>query len=605
MAEPQAKSPLPKRNEVPIEEKWDLESVYPTIDDWEKAVQHVKDLIEEAETYKGRIGESATTLLALLKKQDEVEEQLDKVYVYAMMKSDEDTANATYQALKDRAGSLAAAAGSRLAFVVPEVLTIGPETLDRYLNENEGLRLYRHALQEIVRTKPHVLDSAKEALLAAAGEVTDASATTFGMLNNADLKFPKITDENGREVEITHGRFGKFMESEDRRVRKDAFEGLYSTYEAFRHTLASTLAGQIKRDNFYAQARHYQNGREAALFPNHIPEAVYDNLLETVHRNLPLMHRYVALRKKVLNVEALHMYDLYAPLVPDAAIKITYRQAQQLVLAGLAPLGEDYLDVIRDGFKKRWIDVRETQNKRSGGYSAGCYGTMPFILLNWQDNINSAFTLAHELGHSMHSYYSRSHQPFPYASYSIFVAEVASTCNEALFSHYLLNRSTTRKERLYLLNNRLEGFRTTVFRQAMFAEFEHLIHEKARQGEALTADTLTKLYYNLNKVYFGPDIVVDRQIGLEWARIPHFYYNYYVYQYATGYSAASALSRQILSEGKPAVIRYKNYLKSGSSADPLSVLKKAGVDMTDARSIQQAMDGFAEVLAEMENLIGD
>ncbi|RYL90265.1 oligoendopeptidase F [Sporolactobacillus sp. THM19-2] len=599
----QSTTELPKREDVPIKEKWDLEAIYPNIEAWEAAFSKVKELIGEVESYKGKAGQSSANLFALLKKQDELTELLYKVYVYAHMKNDEDTANPTFQALHDRAGNLATVAGSRLAFIVPEILAINPEKLKEFIATNKDLQLYKHAIEEITRTRPHVLDAEKEALLAAAGDVADASSTTFGMLNNADLKFPKIKDEKGNETEITHGRYGRFMESDNRRVRKDTFEGIYQTYGSFKNTLASTLSGQIKRDNFYAQARHYRTAREAALFSNNIPEKVYDNLIAVVHKNLPLMYRYVALRKKALKLDELHMYDLYAPLVPDVKIKVTYDEAQDIVLKGLAPLGEDYLDVIRDGFKKRWIDVRETQNKRSGGYSGGSYGTMPYILLNWQDNLNSVFTLAHELGHSMHSYYSRTNQPYPYSDYSIFVAEVASTCNEALLNYYLLHHTEDKKKKLFLLNHQLEGFKATVFRQTMFAEFEHLIHEKAREGVALTADFLTNQYYDLNKTYFGSGITVDKQIGLEWARIPHFYYNYYVYQYATGYSAASALSSQILNEGAPAVSRYKDYLKSGSSDYPIEVLKKAGVDMTDPRPIQQAMDHFAKVLDETESLM--
>ncbi|GAY75873.1 oligoendopeptidase F [Sporolactobacillus inulinus] len=594
---------LPKREDIPVEETWDLEAIYPSVAAWEQAFEKVKELIAEAEQFKGKIGESADSLYALLKKQDEVTELLYKVYVYAHMKNDENTANATFQALHDRASSLAAVAGSKLAFIVPEILAIDPKRLNQFVEGSTSLQLYRHALDEIIRTRPHVLDSEKEALLAAVEEVTDASSTTFGMLNNADLKFPTIKGEAGQDVEITHGRYGTLMESENRQVRKDTFEGVYKTYGAFKNTLASTLSGQIKRDSFYANARKYTSAREAALFRNDIPEAVYDNLIKTIHEHLPLMYRYVALRKKALQVDELHMYDLYAPLVPNAKIKVTYDEAKEIVLKALAPLGEDYLDSIRDGFKKRWIDVRETQNKRSGGYSGGSYGTMPYILLNWQDNIDSMFTLAHELGHSMHSYYSRTSQPYPYSDYSIFVAEVASTCNEALLNHYLLNHTDDKKRKLYLLNNQLEGFKGTVFRQTMFAEFEHIIHEKVRAGEALTADLLTETYYSLNKTYFGPDIVVDPQIGLEWARIPHFYYNYYVYQYATGFSAASALSAQILQEGTAAVERYKNYLKSGSSESPIEILKKAGVNMAEPKPVQQAMDVFANVLDETERLL--
>ncbi|MFT8870878.1 MAG: oligoendopeptidase F [Sporolactobacillus sp.] len=602
MAE-QQRSALPTRAQVPTNEKWDLEAIFADTDAWEAAFRKVGTLTDGIEAYKGKIGQSAETLYAFLKAQDELGILLDQVYVYAHMKNDQDTAHPTYQALHDRAASLASAVQSRLAFALPEILTLDEALLNGYLAEKAELESYRYALEKITRTRPHVLDADKEALLAAAGEVTDASAATFGMLNNADLKFPTITGEGGQPVEITHGRYGRLMESPDRRVRRDTFEGIYKTYGAFKNTLAATLSGQIKRDNFYAKAKNYRTAREAALFNNQIPETVYDNLIAVVHKNLPLMYRYVTLRKRALQLDELHMYDLYTPLVADATIQVTYEEAKALVLKGLAPLGDDYLALIRDGFDKRWIDVRETQNKRSGGYSGGCFGTMPYILLNWQDNMDSVFTLAHELGHSLHSYYSRTNQPPAYADYSIFVAEVASTCNEALLNHYLLEHTDDRKTKLYYLNNQLERFKATVFRQTMFAEFEHFIHQKAQEGTALTADFLSSSYYDLNKLYFGSNIVVDTEIGLEWARIPHFYYNYYVYQYATGQSASSALSAQILAEGAPAVSRYKNYLKSGSASDPITILKRAGVDMTDPASIQQAMDVFAATLDAAEALL--
>ncbi|MCL6588143.1 MAG: oligoendopeptidase F, partial [Anoxybacillus sp.] len=441
------------------------------------------------------------------------------------------------------------------------------------------------------------------ALLAQAAEIMAASSNTFGMLNNADLKFPTIIDESGDEVEITHGRYLRFLESEDRRVRHDAFKAVYETYGKYKNTFASTLSGAVKKDNFFARVRHYESARHAALSNNNIPESVYDNLVETINKNLHLLHRYVRLRKKVLGVDELHMYDLYAPLVKEVKMEITYEQAKDYLLKGLAPLGEEYVSIVKEGLENRWVDVRENVGKRSGAYSSGAYGTNPYILMNWQDNVNNLFTLAHEFGHSVHSYYTRKTQPYPYGSYSIFVAEVASTCNEALLNDYLLNTIDDEKKRLYLLNHYLEGFRGTVFRQTMFAEFEHMIHQKAQTGEALTADSLTSMYYELNKKYFGNDIVVDEEIGLEWARIPHFYYNYYVYQYATGFSAATALSKQILEEGKPAVNRYIEFLKAGSSDYPIEVLKKAGVDMTTAQPIQEACDVFAQKLEEMEQLL--
>jgi oligoendopeptidase F len=423
------------------------------------------------------------------------------------------------------------------------------------------------------------------------------------MLNNADLEFPSIINDKGEEVEVTHGRYTSFLESADRRVRHDAFKAVYETYGKFRNTFASTLTGQVKKDNFYAKVRNYKSAREAALANNNIPETVYDNLVNTINKYLPLLHRYVALRKKVLGLDELHMYDLYTPLVKDIQMKVTYNEAKDLILKGLEPMGEEYLSVLKEGFENRWVDVQENKGKRSGAYSSGAYGTNPYILMNWQDNVNNLFTLAHEFGHSVHSYYTRKSQPFAYGDYSIFVAEVASTCNENLLSEYLLKTLDDDKKRLYILNNYLETFRGTVFRQTMFAEFEHDIHMRAQNGEALTADLLTKVYYDLNKKYFGNDIVIDEEIGLEWARIPHFYYNYYVYQYATGLSASTALSKQILEEGEPAVTRYIDYLKAGSSDYPIEVLKKAGVDMTSTDPIENACKVFEEKLTEMEELL--
>jgi oligoendopeptidase F len=423
------------------------------------------------------------------------------------------------------------------------------------------------------------------------------------MLNNADLEFPSIKDENGEEVEITHGRYIRFLESSDRRVRKEAFKAVYETYGKFKNTFASTLSGTVKKDNFSARVRHYNSARHSALSTNNIPEEVYDNLVKTVNDNLHLLHRYIDLRKKVLGIEDLHMYDLYTPLVKDVKMEVTYEEAKDYILKGLKPLGEDYLNVLKEGFENRWVDVHENKGKRSGAYSSGTYGTNPYILMNWQDNVNNLFTLAHEFGHSVHSYYTRKTQPYPYGDYSIFVAEVASTCNEALLNDYLLKTIDDEKQRLYLLNHYLEGFRGTVFRQTMFAEFEHDVHVRAQNGEPLTPELLTKLYYDLNKKYFGDNLVIDEEIGLEWARIPHFYYNYYVYQYATGFSAAAALSKQILEEGDAAVERYVGFLKSGSSDYPIEVLKKAGVDMTTSQPIEEALAVFEEKLTEMERLL--
>ncbi|MCM3767512.1 oligoendopeptidase F [Neobacillus niacini] len=595
---------LPARSEIPVQDTWKLEDIFASDEQWEKEFQEVKSLIPGIKDFEGKLGTGAETLYQALQFQDRLMERLGKLYTYSHMRYDQDTTNSFYQGLDDRIKNLYSQAASQLAFIVPELLSIEESKLTGFLSEKPELKLYEHALQEINLQRPHVLSAEQEALLAEAGEVMNASSNTFGMLNNADLEFPSIKDENGEEVEITHGRYIRFLESGDQRVRRDAFKAVYKTYGDFKNTFASTLSGNIKKDNFYARVRNYNSARHAALAANNIPESVYDNLVNTVNENLHLLHRYVSLRKKVLGLNELHMYDLYTPLVKDVKMEIKYEEAKDLVIKGLSPLGEEYSNILKEGFENRWVDVHENKGKRSGAYSSGAYGTHPYILMNWQDNVNNLFTLAHEFGHSVHSYYTRKTQAFPYGDYSIFVAEVASTCNEALLNDYLLKTIDDEQKRIYLLNHYLEGFRGTVFRQTMFAEFEHLIHQKAQNNEALTADSLTELYYELNKKYFGEkDIVIDEEIGLEWARIPHFYYNYYVYQYATGFSAATALSKQILEEGDRAVKRYIEYLSAGSSDYPIEVLKKAGVDMTSAEPIKNACKVFEEKLNELEQLL--
>jgi oligoendopeptidase F len=604
MANEAAVKSLPARSEIPVEDTWNLEDIFASDEQWEQEFQEVKSLIPGIKEYEGKLGTTAETLYQALQFQDRLMERLGKLYTYSHMRYDQDTTNSFYQGLDDRIKNLYSQAASQLAFIVPELLSIDESKLTGFLSEKTELKLYEHALEEINLQRPHVLSAEQEALLAEAGEVMNASSNTFGMLNNADLEFPSIKDENGEEVEITHGRYIRFLESGDQRVRRDAFEAVYKTYGDFKNTFASTLSGNIKKDNFYARVRNYNSARHAALAANNIPESVYDNLVNTVNENLHLLHRYVSLRKKVLGLSELHMYDLYTPLVKDVKMEIKYEEAKDMVISGLAPLGEEYSNILKEGFENRWVDVYENKGKRSGAYSSGSYGTHPYILMNWQDNVNNLFTLAHEFGHSVHSYYTRKTQPFPYGDYSIFVAEVASTCNEALLNDHLLKTIDDEQKRIYLLNHYLEGFRGTVFRQTMFAEFEHLIHQKAQNNEALTADSLTELYYELNKKYFGEkDIVIDEEIGLEWARIPHFYYNYYVYQYATGFSAATALSKQILEEGEPAVKRYIDFLSSGSSDYPIEVLKKAGVDMTSADPIKNACKVFEEKLTELEQLL--
>lgn len=594
---------LPKRDEIPTQDTWDLEDIFQSDEVWEKEFKQVKEMIPQIDQYQGKLGDSANILYEALQLQDEITMRLGKLYTYAHMRYDQDTTNSFYQGLNDRAASLATETGSHLSYIVPEILSLEESVIRSFVEQKEELKLYEHFLDEINRSRPHVLSQKEEALLAGVSEVTNSSSNTFGMLNNADMKFPSVKDENGEEVEITHGRYIRFLESDDQEVRKNAFKAMYGTYDKFKNTFASTLSGTVKKDNFNARVRHYDSARQAALDSNNIPEQVYDNLVKTVNDNLHLLHRYVRLRKKALGLDELHMYDLYTPIVKDVKMEIPFDEAKELVVKSLEPMGEKYVNIVKEGYEKRWIDVQENVGKRSGAYSSGAYGTMPYILMNWQDNVNNLFTLTHEIGHSVHSYYTRESQPYPYANYSIFVAEVASTCNEALLNDYLLKTTEDKKKKLYLLNHHLEGFRGTVFRQTMFAEFEQMIHERAAAGEALTPDLFTEMYYDLNKKYFGEDIIIDEEIGLEWARIPHFYYNYYVYQYATGFSAAASLSKQLLSEGAPAVERYLDFLKAGSSDYPIEVLKKAGVDMTSSKPIEEALSVFEDVLDEMEELL--
>lgn len=595
---------LPKRSEIPAEYKWRLEDIYKSDADWENDVRKVKELAEQIAAKKGTLSQGGQQLLDVLKLQDELLMTLDQVYVYARMRRDEDNTNSTYQALTDRATALSTQVYGAISYIQPEILAIPTEQLEAWINQVPGLDHYRILLDEITRFKPHTLSAEEEAILANVSEIASAPSKIYGMLNNADIKFPMITDENGEEVELTKGRYVQFMECKDRRVRKEAFEALYATYDKHRNTIAASLTSAVKADVFYARTRKYPSALYAALFADNVDISVYDNLIATIREHLPLMHRYIALRKKMLGVDELHMYDLYVPIVPEVEMKIPYQQAVETTKEALRPLGEDYGRVLAEGFAGGWIDVYENQGKTSGAYSWGAYTTHPYVLMNYQDNVNNMFTLAHEMGHALHSYYSNQTQPYTYADYKIFVAEVASTLNEALLMHHLLQTTTDKKQRMYLINYYLEQFRTTVFRQTMFAEFEKTVHAKAEQDEPLTADSLSEIYRELNVAYHGPEMVVDSQIDLEWARVPHFYRNFYVYKYATGFSAATSLAKQILEEGQPAVERYLQFLKSGSSDYPLNLLKKAGVDMTSPQPIREALSVFAEMLTEMEQLAG-
>ncbi|WP_088809306.1 MULTISPECIES: oligoendopeptidase F [unclassified Listeria] len=594
---------IPARNEVPEHLTWDLTTIFESDEAWENGFKEVQQLSGKSAAYKGTLGESAKHLLRALQFRDDLLNKLENVYVYAHLKLDQDTADAKYQGLNSRAGSLITQVISGISYFDPEILAIDEDVLASYLKENEDLKLYKHLLDDLNLSRPYILSEKEEAILASAGEVLGSPSRTFNTLNNADLKFPTIEGEDGNKIEITHGQYGKLLESGNRRVRQEAFLGMYSVYEGLKNTLATTLSGQVKKSNFYAKTRGYKSAREAALSSNHIPESVYDSLVETVNAHLPLLHRYVALRKELLGLDELHMYDMYTPLSNDVNLEFTYENAKDIVLNGLLPLGAEYQEILKEAFDKRWIDVVENKGKRSGAYSSGAYSTSPYILMNWQDTIDNVFTLAHELGHSVHSYYTRKNQPYVYGDYSIFLAEVASTTNENLLTDYLLKKYEDKKVRAYLLNHYLDGFKGTVFRQTQFAEFEHLIHQADQEGEALTAEYLTENYFRINKNYYGSDAMkYDDEIGYEWSRIPHFYMNYYVFQYATGFSAASALSAKILNEGEKAVQDYVQFLKAGSSDFPIEVLKRAGVDMTTPKPVEDALKVFEEKLNELESL---
>ena len=597
---------LKRREEVRREDTWAIEDLYESDEAWEEDYKRLETKILELAAYEGHLGDGPEALLGMQRTWDELHMLAEKVYVYAGQRLHEDTDNGHYQNLAARAQGLLIKLSEAGAYIEPEILALPEGTVEKFLTENEALQVYRQYFENMIRLRQHVLDKEREELLAAIGELAEGPKDIFTMFNNADLRFPVIQGEDGEPVEVTHGRYMTLLQSSERSVRQAAFEALYKTYGQYRNTLAAAYRANVKQEVFYAKARNYQSDLEAALNKSHIPVPVYDNLIQAVHEHLPQMHRYLELRRRFLHVEELHMYDLYTPMVSKKdGQKIPFEKAKEMVLQGLAPMGEEYVSLLREGFSSRWIDVYENKGKKSGAYSWGAYGTHPYVLLNHQDNLNSVFTLAHEMGHALHSWYSDAHQPYIYAGYEIFVAEVASTCNEALLIHHLIGTTEDPKEKAYLINYFLEQFRTTLFRQTMFAEFEKITHNMQKQGETLTADRLCEVYYGLNRLYFGENMCVDREIEMEWARIPHFYTPFYVYQYATGFSAAIALSGKILKEGASAVEAYKNFLKGGSSRYPLELLRTAGVDMEQKKPVEDALGVFARYLDEMERLAGN
>ena len=594
--------PKTKRSEVPEELTWNLKDMFESDEAWMAEYEELKKLPEQIAAFQGRLGESAETLLEYLRAQDEMELRLAPFYGYASCKNDQDQADARYQDMRGKAMSCLIAISSAAAFATPEIMAIDEDKLNRFYAEQPALETYRRVLYQIRRRAAHILSGAEEKLLAAAGEMADAPENIGSVFRNADLKFPAVEDSKGEQHALTGGSYGPLMESEDRVLRRNAFETLYGRIDEYKNTIAATLDAQFKQLRFFAGARKYPNTIEASLDRTEVPVEVYTKLIEAVHGNLDKMYRYVRLRKKLLGVDELHMYDVYTPIVADAAQKIDFEQAKTTVLEALSVLGEDYTDLLKEGFSHRWIDVYENEGKRGGAYSSGNSRPHPYVLLNHKDTLDSMFTLAHEMGHALHSYHSCKYQPTCTSDYVIFVAEVASTCNEVLLMRHLLSKTADKKERAYLINHFLDSFKGTVYRQTMFAEFELLMGRMAESGQTLTAEALSEKYLELNKLYFGPDMVSDPQIALEWARIPHFFYNYYVFQYATGYSAAVAIANRILSEGAPAVADYKKFLSGGSSTDPISLLKIAGVDMSSPEPVNSALRLFGELLDEMEKL---
>lgn len=591
---------VPKRSESAPETRWKLEDIYESQAAWDKEYAEAKALIKKIPEFQGKLADVAQ-LKACFELEDELSMLVERLYVYANMKHHEDTAEPAFQSLSDKSKKISVESGEALSFITPEVLSLSDEKLEAIISD-ESVAKFRHTLEEMRRQKAHILSKNEEALLAQVGNISSAPGTVFSMLNNADLKFPKVKNEEGNEVELTHGSYIQFLESKNQDVRREAFKAVYDTYGKLKNTLATTLTSNVTKNIFYAKARKYDSVLDMSLYGDNIPQSVYTNLIDTIHKHLPLMHRYMELRKKLLGLDELHMYDLFAPLVDEFKMDITFEEAKKTVSESLKPLGEDYLNVLQEGFDKGWIDVYENEGKRSGAYSWGAFGTHPYVLLNHKDNLNSMFTLTHEMGHALHSHYSDTNQNYRDAQYTIFLAEVASTLNEALLMDYLLAKSTDAKEKMYLLTYYADQFRTTVFRQTMFAEFEKIIHERSEQGESLTPQDLSQIYYDLNVQYYGPGMVIDKDIEMEWARIPHFYNSFYVYKYATGFSAATSFSKQILEEGQPAVERYLGFLKSGGSDFSINILKKAGVDMSSPEPIEQAMSVFEELIGQMEQL---
>ena len=588
-----------ERSTIENKFKWTIDEMYPNEESIEKDIQKVKELIEEVKRYKGILADSEENIFKALNISEEASRILQNLYVYTHMKSHEDTRINKNQSNATKTDMLSTELSMATSYMVPEIIAMDNEKLENYL-KTEKLSHYKKYVDDILRLKPHTLNEREEELLAAVADLSGVPENVYDMLSFADLQFPEIEDENGEKVRVTHSNFSLFLKSKDARVRKDAFEAMYGIYGQYKNTFASTLYGGIKSEIFYAKTRKYESALQGSLFQDNVSVDVYNNLIDAVHENLDTLNDYIDLKKKFLGLDKINMYDLYVPLTENFDMEISYEKAQKIILEALKPLGEEYLENVKKAFAEGWIDVYGNEGKQGGAYSWGSYDSKSYILMSYKDDLNSLFTLIHEMGHSMHSFYSKNNQPYLYSGYKIFVAEVASTLNELLLINYLLKNAESKEERVYLLNYYLEQFRTTVYRQTMFAEFEKICHGKVEEGEPLTAEDFNNIYYDLNKKYYGESCDVNEEIALEWARIPHFYSNFYVYKYATGFSAASALSKQILEEGESAVSRYKEFLKSGGSEFPLDQLRKAGVDMEKKESVDEALHVFKDLVKQLE-----
>lgn len=596
-------SKVAERNEMNKDHQWDIDTMYPEKELLLAEYGKVEALIEQVSVYKGQLMTTAENLFKALSLQLDIVRVIENVSTFSKMKLDEDSRVSDHQAMSSRAESLGVKAQEALSFIIPEILASDETIVQGYMAKHEGLALFGQMIDDILRRKPHTLSSREEQILAMAGDLAGTPYNTFEMLNSADFKFPIIKDEKGEDIQLTHGSFVPTMENKHREVRQSAYEAFYSVYKGHINTMAALLQAEVKKNSFFARAKQFGTAREASLFENNVPVSVYDQLIESVNKNLPAMHKYMGIRKRMLGVDALKMYDIYVPIIQSIEMKFSYEEAQDLVLKSLAPLGDAYVETVKKAYEENWIDVYENSGKRSGAYSWGTYDSKPYILLNYHDNIDNMFTLTHEMGHSMHSHLTRKNQPYVYGNYSIFLAEVASTTNEALLNHYLLENVKSKEEKLLLLNHYLEQFRGTVFRQTMFAEFERDIHKIVEDGGALTAEVLKAHYRSLNEKYYGSEMEIDDTIAIEWARIPHFYYNFYVFQYATGFSAAVALSQAIITEGQPAIDRYLNFLSAGNHQYPVDILKAAGADMASGKPVDDCLALFSRLVDEFDELL--